>query len=349
MIAEVTAGCSSTNASARWTSETPASSASVGQREHGLELAGVLRQSTGRAVRAGARRGSRSAASRRRAGSDRTASRRPAGSTAAPPRSAARRPAAPRAPRRGPGSSTAAARPPAAPARARARRTAPRRAATAGRSSADVADLAGVHEVAQRAEGLLDVGVRLGPVHLVEVDPVGLQPTQAVLDLADDPPARVADRFTSSPIRPWNLVARTTSSRRPLQRLADDRLGLALRVDVGGVDEVDARVEGAVDDPDAVGVVGVAVAAEHHRAQGQRADLQAGPAEGAVLRHAEVLSVVGECRGRWSRRGCPAARARSARAGWCPCTPSRNRPRCLQDRHDVVDERLEPRRQHRAA
>jgi hypothetical protein len=66
------------------------------------------------------------------------------------------------------------------------------------------------------------------------------------------------------------------------ERLAEDRLGLPLGVDVGGVDEVDARVEGAADDPDAVGVVGVAVAADHHRAQRQRADLQAGAAQGAV-------------------------------------------------------------------
>jgi hypothetical protein len=39
------------------------------------------------------------------------------------------------------------------------------------------------------------------------------------------------------------------------QRLADDLLRLAARIDVGGVDEVDARVQRAVDDPDAVVVV----------------------------------------------------------------------------------------------
>jgi hypothetical protein len=42
------------------------------------------------------------------------------------------------------------------------------------------------------------------------------------------------------------------------QRLADDLLGLALGVDVGGVDEVDPGVQGPVDDPDALVVVGVA-------------------------------------------------------------------------------------------
>ncbi len=40
--------------------------------------------------------------------------------------------------------------------------------------------------------------------------------------------------------------------------LADDLLRLAPGVDIGGVDEVDPGVEGAVDDRDAVVVVGVA-------------------------------------------------------------------------------------------
>ena len=44
MIADVTAGCSSTNASARWTSDTPASSARCLELVHGVELEGVLRQ-----------------------------------------------------------------------------------------------------------------------------------------------------------------------------------------------------------------------------------------------------------------------------------------------------------------
>jgi hypothetical protein len=64
-----------------------------------------------------------------------------------------------------------------------------------------------------------------------------------------------------------------------LQRLADDLLGLAARVHVGGVDEVDPRVEGAVDDLDRVVVVRVAPAAEHHGAEAQRAHLHTGSSE----------------------------------------------------------------------
>jgi hypothetical protein len=52
-----------------------------------------------------------------------------------------------------------------------------------------------------------------------------------------------------------------------LERLADDHLGLAVGVHVGGVDEVDPCVQGPVDDPDRLVVVGVSHGPEHHGAQ----------------------------------------------------------------------------------
>ena len=54
---------------------------------------------------------------------------------------------------------------------------------------ADVADLALLYEVGERGERLVDVGVRVGAVQLVEVDVVGAQSAQRVLDLVDDPAA----------------------------------------------------------------------------------------------------------------------------------------------------------------
>ena len=94
-----------------------------------------------------------------------------------------------------------------------------------------------------------------------------------VLDLAHDPAPAVA-----GDVRP--LAHRAVELRRQHdlvattgQRLADDRLRLAARVHVGGVDEVDPGVEGAVDDRHAVVVVAVAHRPEHHRPEAQLADL----------------------------------------------------------------------------
>jgi hypothetical protein len=114
-------------------------------------------------------------------------------------------------------------------------------------------------------------------VDLVEVDPVGPEPAQRVLDLADDPATRVAAlvgivaHVAVNLRREHDVVAPPAG-----ESLADDLLRLAARVDVGGVDEVDAGVERAVDDPDRVVVIRVAPAAEHHRAQAERTDLDAG-------------------------------------------------------------------------
>ena len=64
----------------------------------------------------------------------------------------------------------------------------------------------------------------------------------------------------------------------PAQCLPDDLLRLAAGVNVGGVDDVDPRVERGVDDARAGDTVGVAERAEHHRAQTKLAHLDAGTA-----------------------------------------------------------------------
>jgi hypothetical protein len=55
------------------------------------------------------------------------------------------------------------------------------------RRAAEGADLPRPHEVGQRGEGLLDVRGVVGAVDLVEIDPVGAEAAQALLDLLDDP------------------------------------------------------------------------------------------------------------------------------------------------------------------
>jgi hypothetical protein len=86
----------------------------------------------------------------------------------------------------------------------------------------------------------------------------------------------------------------------PFERLAHDLFGLAVGIRVGGVDEVDPRVQRFVDDADRVVVVGVADGPEHHRAERVGADLDAGPAEGAVLHAGPPEGAVAGC---WALRG----------------------------------------------
>ena len=87
------------------------------------------------------------------------------------------------------------------------------------RRRADGADLALLDEVGERAERLLDVGVGVGAVDLVEVDPVGAEPAERVLDLGHDPAPREAPAVRVLAHRPHTLVASTTSSRRPRSAL----------------------------------------------------------------------------------------------------------------------------------
>ena len=92
---------------------------------------------------------------------------------------------------------------------------------------------------------------------------------------------------------------------------------------------VDPGVERAVDDADALVVVGVAPRAEHHRAEAERADADAGAAEGAVLHRPTVAK----------RRPPPGRRERGATTGCFPtwalgdarrCGPGRGLGSCAE-------------------
>ena len=128
-----------------------------------------------------------------------------------------------------------------------------------------------------------------GPVDLVQVDVVDAEPAQAVVAGGHDPAARVSLR-----VRVLTHLAvhlRGEHHLVPLrlcQRLADDLLGLTEGVHVGGVDEVDAGIDGGMDDADGVVVVRVAEGSEHHRPEAEGADLEAGPSEGAVFHSANL-------------------------------------------------------------
>jgi hypothetical protein len=112
-------------------------------------------------------------------------------------------------------------------------------------------------------------------VHLVEVDGVGLQPAQRVLAGPDDVPGREA--LVVGPVAHLpvdlggqdDLLPATAALGEPA---ADDLLGDTLTglpaVDVGGVEEVDAQLEGLVHD----GERRLAVRPEVHRAEAKETD-----------------------------------------------------------------------------
>ena len=158
-----------------------------------------------------------------------------------------------------------------------------------GRRAED-SDLALPLQIGECREGLLDVGARVRTVHLIQVDPVGLQPTQAVLDLADDPASRVAAlvRVTAF-TRPHTHLTVDLGGQDDVvassagQRLTNDRLRFTLGVDVSCVNEVDAGIQRSVDDLDRNIMIGLTPGAEHHGAEAERADLHAGTSEAAIF------------------------------------------------------------------
>ena len=114
--------------------------------------------------------------------------------------------------------------------------------------TAEGADLAGMDQIAEGPEGLVHVDRLVGPVDLVQVDVVDAQAPQALLALGDDPPPRVPLGVGVVAHRRVHLGGQHHT--RPVhlgQRLPHDHLRLAGRVDVGRVDEVDAAVEGLMD------------------------------------------------------------------------------------------------------
>jgi len=84
--------------------------------------------------------------------------------------------------------------------------------------TAGVADLALVNEVGEGGEGLLDRGVRLGPVNLVQVDVVSVQPTRE-LSTSRIQRRELPQWFGSSDMALRNLVVSTRRTRPPVSAL----------------------------------------------------------------------------------------------------------------------------------
>ena len=156
--------------------------------------------------------------------------------------------------------------------------------------AADVADLAGAHQIVERAERFLDRRQRVEAVQLVEVDVVGAEAAQARLDRAGQVVARGADVVRSRPAAEGALGRDEHLVAPALDRLAEDLLGQAVRVDVGRVEHRDAGLEADVDEPRRLGDVARApgleelvAAAEGAGAEAERGDLEARAAELSVF------------------------------------------------------------------
>ena len=163
----------------------------------------------------------------------------------------------------------------------------------AGLGQAEVADLALVDEVLDGAGDVLDRDVRVDAVLVEQVDRVGAQSLQRALDAAADRLGAAVERARSDRTlqvepelrRDHDLVADR------LERLADELLVGERAVDLRGVEEGDAAVDGGADQRDHLLLVrgrteGVAHA---HAPEADRRDLQAG-SEGSL--HHGFISLI---------------------------------------------------------
>lgn len=114
-----------------------------------------------------------------------------------------------------------------------------------------VEDLALPDQVVKSGDGFQDVGVVVGPVRLVEVDAVRLQPAEAAFHRLGDPAAGVAGVGGVGAHLPMELGGEENIVAASAQGPAHHLLGLALGMDISGVDGRDACVQCGVDDTDA--------------------------------------------------------------------------------------------------
>ncbi len=146
---------------------------------------------------------------------------------------------------------------------------------------AEIADLAGAHQIAHRAHGLFQRRRVVFLVQEVDVDVVGAEPFQALVGRLQHPlprqPAaigiiahRVGELCREHPVR--SVVGNGA---------ADHLLGVAVVIGIRGVDEIDAGLARLRHDARRGRFVGRA--AEHHGAEADRRNLQAAAAKLAVV------------------------------------------------------------------
>jgi len=158
---------------------------------------------------------------------------------------------------------------------------------------ANVADLAFGDELPQGARRLGDRNLRVGPVHLVQVDVVDAQRCQAgVHALAQPLRARVADQagigHAQGALGSEHELVPVPGELIP-KRFAEQSLGRAETVGVRGVEEVDAQLAGAADRRDGRVLIKPApVSAKLPSTEGDAGNHESAPAQRGGL-HVAVL------------------------------------------------------------
>ena len=117
------------------------------------------------------------------------------------------------------------------------------------RGGADIAGLAGLHHVMQRLQRFLDRRRVVEAVDLVEIDIIGAEPAQAVVDLVEDRLARQAGAVRAGAHAVEHLGGEhdVLAPGEILDGAADDLLRGAVRIDIGGIEEIDPELERLAD------------------------------------------------------------------------------------------------------
>ena len=130
------------------------------------------------------------------------------------------------------------------------------------------------------------------PRHAAASARTALAPAQAVIHLTYQPAPRGAGHVRVLAHRGVGLRGQDDALPSPEgQGLTHDLLRLAVGIHVRRVEEVDAGVQGSMNDPDRLVMVRITPGAEHHRPEAVRAHLDTGPTERAPphRRHAATL------------------------------------------------------------
>ena len=134
-------------------------------------------------------------------------------------------------------------------------------------ADADGADLPLLQQRGHRLGGFFDRHRRIGPMHLVDIDDVGAEPAQGILDLlADAPAAGIAEDLPVAPLQPDLGREKNMGTQLAFRDgLADDLLGPAEAISGCRIDEIDPAFDRRANRGDRLAFVG---AAPHPAADG---------------------------------------------------------------------------------